>query len=263
MGQIEGQVAIVTGAANELARAIAQRLAREGATIVLVDADAASAEAAADAIVAKGGRAEAWGGGMGDEQWLVSIADAVAKAHGRIDILINAGHPALAWTRLADKPASDFTSAYERVILPAVIAMRAVRPHMAKQGGGRIVNLGSVYGPTANEGVVDAATMDGALAALTRAAGVEWACDGILVNFLQPAVPDIAMFKDYRADRGAIVDHLIANMPMPRLADPVEDIGGAVMFLVSDEACFIVGHKVFADGGQHLVAAAFEPGASR
>jgi 3-oxoacyl-[acyl-carrier protein] reductase len=105
--------------------------------------------------------------------------------------------------------------------------------------------------------------MDGALAALTRAAGVEWACDGILVNFLQPAVPDIAMFKAYRADRGAIVDHLIANMPMPRLADPVEDIGGAVMFLVSDEACFLVGHKVFADGGQHLVAAAFEPGASR
>ena len=141
--------------------------------------------------------------------------------------------------------------------------MRAVRPHMIRRGGGRIINVGSIYGPTANEGVADAVTMDGALAALTRSAGIEWARDNILVNYLQPAVPDIAVFRDYRAERGHIVDHLLHNMPMQRLADPVEDIGGAAMFLVSDEACFIVGHEVFADGGQHMTAAVFEPGAAR
>jgi 3-oxoacyl-[acyl-carrier protein] reductase len=156
-----------------------------------------------------------------------------------------------------------FATAYRATVQPAVAMMRAVRPHMIAGGAGRIVNVGSIYGPTANEGVTDAVTMDGALAALSRAAGVEWACDGILVNYLQPAVPDIAAFAEYRRARGAIVDHLIANMPMPRLADPIEDIGGAAMFLVSDEACFIVGHRVYADGGQHLVAAAFEPGAAR
>jgi len=64
-----------------------------------------------------------------------------------------------------------------------------VKPHMLKAGGGRIVNLGSIYGASAQEGVTDAITTDGALAALTRSIGVEWAKDQILVNFLQPGLP--------------------------------------------------------------------------
>ena len=76
-------------------------------------------------------------------------------------------------------------------------------------------------------------------------------------------MPDIATFADYRAKKGRSVETLIANTAMPRLADPVEDVGGAAMFLVSDEACFILGHRVLADGGQHLTAAIFEPGAER
>jgi 3-oxoacyl-[acyl-carrier protein] reductase len=134
---------------------------------------------------------------------------------------------------------------------------------MKAAGSGRIVNLGSIYGPTANEGVTDAVTMDFALTGLSRSAGVEWGRDGILVNFLQAAVPDIDVFAGYRARKGGSVDTLIANTAMPRLADPVEDVGGAAMFLVSDEACFILGHRVLADGGQHLTAAIFEPGAER
>jgi 3-oxoacyl-[acyl-carrier protein] reductase len=120
-----------------------------------------------------------------------------------------------------------------------------------------------MYGPTGNEAVSDAMAADGALANLSRAVGVEWARHNILVNFLQGAMPDIPAFQEYRSKKSGIIDHLIGNTPMQRLADPVEDIGGAAMFLVSDEACFIVGHKVYADGGQHLTAAVFEPGATR
>jgi len=263
MGQIEGQVAIVTGAAGEIAQGIARRFAREGAFVVVVDADGAAADDAARRIVDEGGRAEARTADLREDGVAARLADAVATAHGRIDILVNAQHAALRWARLADKGEADFLAAYRQVVHTAVATMCAVRPHMAARGGGRIVNVGSIYGPTANEGVVDAVTMDGAMAALTRAAGMEWAPDLILVNYLQPALADIASLADYRAERGAIVDHLIANVPMRRLADPVEDIGGAAMFLVSDEACFIVGHKLYADGGQHMVAAAFEPGAER
>lgn len=259
MGLIEGQVAIVTGADNEVAQGIARRLAREGAKTVLVDRDEAVAREVASSIAG----AEARQADLTDPAAACVLADAVADAHGRIDILVNGGHAALRWERLADKQPADFTAAFDAVVLSAVNAMRAVRPAMARAGRGRIVNLGSIYGPSANEGVTDAVTMDGALAALTRAAGVEWAKDGILVNFLQPGLPDIKAFAEYRAQRPQSVASLLANMPMPRLADPVEDIGGAAMFLVLDEACFIVGHKVFADGGQHLVAAVFEPGAER
>jgi NAD(P)-dependent dehydrogenase (short-subunit alcohol dehydrogenase family) len=263
MGQIDGQVAIVTGAASEVAQGIARRFAREGALVVLVDNDPAATTRAAAAIIAEGGRAEACGTHMVAEGAALSLAQAVAHAHGGIDILVNAAHAARAWAPLAEKQEADFAVAFHDVVLSAVAMMRAVRPHMMRRGGGRIVNVGSIYGPTANEGVTDAVTMDGALAALTQSAGIEWARDNILVNYLQPAAPDIAAFRNYHAERGRIIDHLLHNMPMRRLADPVEDIGGAAMFLVSDEACFIVGHKVFADGGQHMTAAVFEPGAAR
>jgi NAD(P)-dependent dehydrogenase (short-subunit alcohol dehydrogenase family) len=263
MGQIEGQVAIVTGAASEVAQGIARRFAREGALVVLVDRDAAAATRAAAAILAEGGRAEAYSTDMAAEDAAASLAKAVAGAHGGINILVNGVHAALAWAPFAEKQESDFADAFSDVVLSAVAMMRAVRPHMQRCGGGRIVNVGSIYGPTANEGVTDAVTIDGALAALTRSVGIEWARDNILVNYLQPAVPDIAVFRKYHAERGRVIDHLLHNIPMQRLADPVEDIGGAAMFLASDEACFVVGHKVFADGGQHMTAAVFEPGAAR
>ena len=261
MGLIEGQVAIVTGAGNELTQGIARRFAREGAKVVLVDRDQATADAAAKAVPG----AEARAADLSDPAAAAALAKDVAAAHGRIDILLNGHHAALKWDRLADKAdaAGDFRAAFDMVVLGAVNAMRAVHPVMKAAGGGRIVNLGSIYGPTANEGVTDAVTMDGALTMLSRSAGVEWAKDGILVNFLQAAVPDIAAFTDYRAKRAKSVETLLNNTAMPRLADPVEDVGGAAMFLVSDEACFIVGHRVLADGGQHLTAAIFEPGAAR
>jgi len=259
MGLIEGQVAIVTGAANAVTQGIARRFAREGATVVLVDADRGAAEAAAREI--PGAQARAWD--PGDAVAAKALVQDVVAAHGRVDILLNGQHAALKWDRLAEKDAADFTTAFATVVQGAVHMMQAVRPVMAEAGRGRIVNLGSIYGPTANEGVTDAVTMDGALTSLSRSAGVEWAKDGILVNFLQGGMPDIPVFADYRATRGVSVATLLANTAMPRLADPVEDIGGAAMFLVSDEACFIVGHRVLADGGQHLTAAIFEPGAER
>ena len=260
MGLIEGQVALLTGAVNELTQGIARRFAREGARVVLVDRDAAAAQAAARAIPG----AEARAADLTDPAAARALADAVIADHGRIDILLNGAHAALKWDRLADKDVTaDFTAAFNDVLLSALAMMQAVYPHMKAAGGGRIVNLGSIYGPTANEGVTDAVTMDFALTGLSRSAGVEWGKEGILVNFLQAAVPDIATFADYRAKKGRSVETLIANTAMPRLADPVEDVGGAAMFLVSDEACFILGHRVLADGGQHLTAAIFEPGAER
>ena len=263
MGQIEQQVAIVTGGGSGVGEGIALRMGSEGATVIVVDSDGAAAKKVAAAIVAAGGKADAVTGDVGADGVAAQIADDAAKAHGGIDILVNAQFPITAWSRLEDKSVADFETTLTGTVIAAVRAMKAVFRHMKTRGGGRIVNVGSMYGPTANEAVSDAIAADGALANLSRSVGVEWARHGILVNFLQTAMPDIPAFQKYRAEKGKIIDHLIDNTPMKRLADPVRDIGGAAMFLVSDEACFIVGHKVYADGGQHLTAAAFEPGASR
>lgn len=263
MKQIEGKVAIVTGGGGGVGEGIATRFGREGAHVVVVDSDGAAAEKVAGAIRAAGGNATAVAGDVAQDGVAAKIADDAAKAQGGIDILVNAQFPVTGWTRLEDKDAADFVTTMTGTVVAAARAMKAVFPHMKARGAGRIVNVGSMYGPTANEAVTDAIAADGALANLSRAAGVEWARYDILVNYLQAAMPDIPAFQKYHKEKGGIIDHLIANTPMKRLADPVEDIGGAAMFLVSDEACFIVGHKVYADGGQHLTAAVFEPGASR
>ncbi|MDB5671642.1 MAG: hypothetical protein JWO25_2601 [Alphaproteobacteria bacterium] len=263
MGLLSAKVAIVTGAANEIAQGIALRFCREGAIVIVVDPDSAQAEALASRIGVAGGEARAYGADLGQPGEAERLAGDIVTFQGGIDILVNASHPPLRWDRLDHDPLHRFRSAFEATVAPAVAAMAAVRPHMVRRGGGRIINVGSVYGASANEGVADAVTMDGALAALSRAAGVEWARDNVLINFLQGAVPDTAMFAAYRAEKGVIVDHLIEIMPMRRLAVPIEDIGGAALLLASDEGCFLVGQKVYADGGQHLVAAVFEPGATR
>jgi NAD(P)-dependent dehydrogenase (short-subunit alcohol dehydrogenase family) len=101
---------------------------------------------------------------------------------------------------------------------------------------------------------------DWSIQGLTRAAGVEWAEHNILTNMLIPGLADIPEFLAYRATDRAYVDNILRQMPLRRLGDPVEDIGGAAMLLASDEGCFIVGHAVYADGGQHMNGATFAPG---
>jgi hypothetical protein len=107
----------------------------------------------------------------------------------------------------------------------------------------------------------DTLAADAALQGLTRAVGVEWAPDDIRVNCLVPGIIDVPELRAFRDRYPHDVDHHIRNTPMRRLGDPIEDFGGGLMLLLSDEACFLVGHPVHADGGQHLAAATFEPGA--
>src|SRR5262249_61608138 len=97
---------------------------------------------------------------------------------------------------------------------------------------------------------------------LSRAVGVEWAAEGILVNYLGPGAINVPEFRAWRESRTEAVDRRVRGLALQRLGDPVEDFGGALMFLLSDESCFVVGHPVLADGGQHLVAPVFEPGAN-
>lgn len=126
---------------------------------------------------------------------------------------------------------------------------------VAKAGAWDIlVNAAQAKATLASTGLADAVSRNGALAGLTRAVGVEWAADNIMENYLQSGAVDGPEFDDYRASNGAGVDHRIASLAISRLADPIEDVGREAVFLASDEGCRLVEHKVFADGGQHLVA---------
>ncbi len=258
MDQIKGQVAIVAGGGSGLGEGIARRFANEGALVMIVD----PVDGAADKVaVSIGKSAMAVCADMRDEETPRRVAQLAVDSHGRIDILVNAQFPPSQVACPETMDLARFRSLIDSTAIAALGASQAVYPQMRRQGGGRIINVGSPYGATAHEAISDAVTADGALIALTRALGYEWARHNILVNFLQAGAADIPAFHDWRDQQeGDRVDRLIAAKPMPRLADPVGDIGGAAMFLVSDEGCFIVGHRIMADGGQHLSAAVFEPG---
>ena len=258
MGQLEGQVAVVTGGGGGIARGIATRFGREGAQVAIVDADKAAAEATATAVKAAGGRCGVWVANLLAAGEAERVMSAIAAEHGGIDVLVNAGQAIPPVRAFAEKPIDDLQATLNAGPVAAARAMKAAYPHLKARGGGRVINVGSFYGAMATAGVADAVASDGALAAMTRAVGVEWAPDRILVNYLQSGSADIPEFHAWRQAHGQGVQHRIENLAIPRLADPVEDIGGGAMFLASDEANFIVGHKVFADGGQHLNASVFD-----
>ncbi len=228
-GQLDGKVVCVTGGDSTLGRAAVERASREGAQAVAIEAT-------------------------------LSAVQAAVRRHGRLDALVNLLPDPLHWQPFAEKPEADFADLFGA--LHAVTnLMRAAYPYL-KQTRGRVVNVGSIYGSTAFAHVTDRITGDYALQGLSRAVGVEWAKDGILVNYLGPGALDIPELQAWRKSNPHAIDRRIHGLALQHLGNPVEEFGGALMFLLSDESCFIVGHPVFADGGQHLVAPVFEPGAN-
>jgi 3-oxoacyl-[acyl-carrier protein] reductase len=229
MGQLNGKVVVIAGAPGSLRDAAATRLRNEGAELALIEPSAAALRAA-------------------------------LAASGRLDALVNIFHPGAEWREFAQDGSVRLAAALDQVKAFGETMHAAFS--WLRQAQGRVVNVGSPYGSTAYAQISDAVTADYALQGLTRAVAVEWAPDNVLVNYISPAALDIPEFQAFRKLHMAEVDHRLLGLALGRLGDPVEDFGGALMFLLSDEACFIIGHPVYADGGQHLVAPVFEPGAN-
>lgn len=261
MKLLEGRVAVVTAATGSIARAIAQRFAREGAAVGLIDRDAPAGAALAAELAQRGAKASAFTADFAVAREAERAIDAVAGAFGRLDVLVHNAWTPTTFAPLLEKPESDFRASLETGLFGALRAMRAAAPHLRKAGGGRIILVGPPYGHTTYANVADAVCTEYALQGLTRAAGVEWGKFQIVTNLLLPALADVPEFQSYRALHAAAVKSLLSMQPLRRLGDPVEDIGGAAVMLACDEGCFITGHTIYADGGQHMNPATFRPSA--
>lgn len=232
MGRLTGQVAMIAGGADGVGHGIAQRFASEGAEIVVIDPEQAK----------------------GDMEKAVQQA---ADAFGRIDILVNAVEHDAAATTLEHLADDHLAQTLARQLYGPLWTMRAVLPFMKKQGGGHILNIVSVYGDSTWRALGDYNAASEAVKALTRTAAEEWGPYGILVNAILPAA-DTPAYRRYRASQPERADQLVKSSALGRMGDPVRDIGGAAMFLVSESGRFITGHMVFADGGQHLTPSPYE-----
>jgi len=243
--QLQGKVAVVTGASRGLGRAIAVRFAAAGATVVALDLRAEWAQATADAIIADGGTALGLGCDVSDLTAVTAVMTQASGAFGGIDILVNNAM----WNRY-EPIAQITTSTAERMIgvgFSAIVwGIQQAAPIMRQRGGGAIINIASV---SAQMGLPNALLYCGIKAGvtgLTRAAAVELGPDAIRVNAISPStVATEGVLGMLSADKFA---DRVARTPLRRLGE-TDDIANAALFLASDAASFITGQVITVDGG--------------
>lgn len=259
MGRLDGKTAIITGAGQGIGRGIARRFAAEGAAVVIAERDATSGRTAVEEIE-RDFRAPALflRTDVTDKAQVTAMVDATVVRFGRIDILVNNAWGGGSFCRLEQKRDADLQGAFQVAVFGAFWAMQAVFPHMRRAGGGRIITLCSLNGVNAHMYTAEYNSAKEALRALTRTAAREWARHNILANIICPAAVSAAYeaFRAFDPDNAAA---LLKQNPMGRMGDPERDIGGVALFLASDDAGYVTGNTIYADGGSHINGVAWAP----
>lgn len=244
MTRFQDRVAVVTGGAQGIGRAIAERLAREGAAVVIGDIKVDAGEATAADIRAAGGRASFVATDITQAEQATALAQHCLQHFGRIDVLVNnAGITRDGLFMMM--PEADWDLVLLVNLKGAFLVTKAVVRAMMKQRYGRIVNISSVAGLAGNAGQANYAASKAGLVGFTKALAKELGPRGITVNAVAPGFVRTELTRDLPADLIAKATELT---PLGRLGT-VEDVAAAVSFLASDDAAFITGQVLRVDGG--------------
>jgi 2-hydroxycyclohexanecarboxyl-CoA dehydrogenase len=250
MRGLTGRCTIVTGAASGIGRAIAQRLASEGASVGIWDINDAAAKRAAGEIQSAGGIAEALAVDITDHTMVRNAVAQFERAVGPAAALVNCA----GWDRMArfvDTDPQLWRKIVDINLFGALNVLHAVLPGMAARKFGRIVNIASDAGRVGSSGEAVYSACKGGLIALTKTLAREHIHDGIVLNTICPGPTETPLLAAMAADGGLgekVVPKLERAMPMRRLAQP-DDYPGAVAFLLSDDAAYITGQTLSVSGG--------------
>jgi 3-oxoacyl-[acyl-carrier protein] reductase len=246
MIDLSGRVAVVTGASRGIGRAIASKLAAQGATVVAA-ARARNAEATVNEIAAAGGKAEVASLDVSDAAAIDALVAGALERHGRIDILVN--NAGIAKDQLMLRMKREDWDAVIATNLTAAFALtQAVLKPMIRQKGGRIICIGSVVGQSGNAGQANYAASKAGLIGFAKAVAQEVASRNITVNVVAPGLIETDMT---RAITEAAREEWASRIPLKRLGTP-DDVAAAVCFLASHEAAYITGQVLAVNGGMYM-----------
>ena len=242
---LAGKVAVVTGAASGIGRAIAEGLARAGARVAVLDLNEAGARDTVAAIERGGGAASAHRVDITDVAQVDATIDAVAAGAGGLHVLVNCA----GWD--APKPFVETTPEFWDRILALnlrgpIACTHAVLPHMIRQEYGKIVSIASDAGRVGSTGEAVYSAAKGGIIAFTKSLAREMARHQVRVNCVCPGPTDTALFASFAGPK--LREALTKAIPFRRLGQPT-DVANMVAFLASDEASFVTGQTVSVSGG--------------
>ncbi len=258
-GRVQGKVAIVTGGGGPaIGHGISQVLAREGAHVVIVEIDLASAEAVRHTIESEGGKATVMRGDVTQAEDVRSAMDGVIREHGRIDVLVNSAGVGLV-REVAEASEAEFDRLVAIDLRGVWLCCKFAIPHMQAQKDGSIINIASVHGRATIPKFGVYAGMKAGVAGLTRGIAVQYGPDGIRANTVSPGLVDGKQTREIigRVTNDVeswLADYIRRHQAMPQMIKP-EDIGNIVAFLASDEGRMITGAEIPVDCGSWAMLA--------
>jgi len=244
---LSGRVAIVTGGNGGIGLGMARGLAGAGARIMVAARDPAKSAAALATLAACGTESAFTALDVVDEASCRGMVDATLDRFGRLDILVNNAGMSIR------KPAETYSAAEWQAVLAtnltgAFICAQAAHPAMKRAGGGKIINIGSMYSIFGAAYAVPYAASKGGLVQMTKSLAAAWAADNIQVNAVLPGWIDTELTRDARREVSGLHERVLARTPAGRWGVP-EDLAGVAVFLASAASDFVTGAAVPVDGG--------------